>query len=90
LIGQCIRFHQPNKFEAELPPSVGGSNFETRHTNGVMGDADKFRQYAAECRQLVQKAAPNDKAVLLEISNAWFSCAEEVERQEKKPDSKAS
>ncbi len=48
-----------------------------------MDDAEKFRQYATECRRLAQKAAAKDKAVLLEIANAWIACAEEAERKAK-------
>jgi hypothetical protein len=44
-----------------------------------MDDAEKFREYAAECMRLAQKAAAQDKAVLLEIANAWIACADEVE-----------
>jgi len=46
-----------------------------------MDEAEKFRQYAAECRRLAQKAAAKDKAVLLEIADAWISCAEEAARK---------
>jgi hypothetical protein len=44
-----------------------------------MDDAEKFREYAAECLRLAQKAAAQDKAVLLEIANAWIACADEAE-----------
>jgi hypothetical protein len=44
-----------------------------------MDDSDKFREYAAECLRLAQKATAKDKAVLLEIAKAWIACAEEVE-----------
>jgi hypothetical protein len=44
-----------------------------------MDDAQKFREYAAECLRLAQKAAARDKAVLLEIANAWSACADEIE-----------
>ncbi len=47
-------------------------------------DADKFREYAAECRRLAQRAAAKDKMVLLEIAEAWISCADEAERKANK------
>lgn len=46
-----------------------------------MDDVEKFRQYAAECRRLAQKAAAKDKAVLLEIAGAWSACADEAARK---------
>jgi hypothetical protein len=53
-----------------------------------MDDVEKFRQYAAECRRLAHKAAAKDKAVLLEIANAWIACADEAERKAKVMDKK--
>ena len=44
-------------------------------------DADRFRQYAAECRRLAQRASEKDKAILMEIAAAWIACAEEAERK---------
>lgn len=46
-----------------------------------MEDAEKFRYYAAECRRLAGKAVEKDKAVLLELADAWIACAEEAERR---------
>jgi hypothetical protein len=48
-----------------------------------MENPETYRQYAADCRRLAERAAPKDKASLLEISKAWLACAEEAERQEK-------
>jgi hypothetical protein len=48
-----------------------------------MGNADKFRQYAEECRRLAARAAEKDRKVLMEIAEAWTVCAEEAERKEK-------
>ncbi len=45
-----------------------------------MQDAEKFRQYAAECRRLADKGAAKDRAILLEIAEAWIACAERAER----------
>lgn len=44
-------------------------------------DAKKFRDYAAECRRLAQRAAEKDRKVLMEIAEAWIVCAEEAERK---------
>jgi hypothetical protein len=52
---------------------------EEHEASMPMDDAEKFREYAAECRRLAQKAASQDKAVLLEIANAWIACADEAE-----------
>jgi hypothetical protein len=49
-----------------------------------LDDAEKFREYAAECRRLAQKAAAKDKTVLLEIATAWIACADEAERKANK------
>lgn len=46
-------------------------------------DAQKFRDYAAECRRLAQRAADKDRKVLMEIADAWDVCAEDAERKEK-------
>jgi hypothetical protein len=45
-----------------------------------MDDAGKYRQYAAECRRLAEKSSAKDKAVLLEIADAWMACAERADR----------
>ncbi len=45
-------------------------------------DATRFRQYAAECRRLADRAAEQDKATLMEIAAAWIACAEEAERKQ--------
>jgi hypothetical protein len=36
-----------------------------------MQEAEKYRQYAADCRRLAEKAPSADKAVLLKIAEAW-------------------
>ncbi len=45
-------------------------------------NAQKFRDYAAECRRLAQRASDKDRKVLMEIAEAWTVCAEEAERKE--------
>jgi hypothetical protein len=44
-------------------------------------DPNLFRQYAAECRRLADHASEKDRAVLLEIADAWLSCAGQAERK---------
>jgi len=46
------------------------------------GSAKKFRDYAAECRRLAQRASEKDRKVLMEIADAWIARAEEAERKE--------
>jgi hypothetical protein len=46
----------------------------------MVDDIDKYRQYAAECRRLAAKSSAKDKAILLEIADAWIACAEGAER----------
>jgi hypothetical protein len=48
-----------------------------------MEDAKKFREYAADCRHLAQRANARDRVVLMKIAEAWLSCAEEAERKDK-------
>jgi hypothetical protein len=52
---------------------------EQRKVERVMeSDADRFRQYAAECKRLADRASEKDKAALMEIAAAWIVCAEEA------------
>jgi hypothetical protein len=46
-------------------------------------NAKKFRDYAAECRRLARTASGHDRAVLIEIADAWIVCAEQAERDAK-------
>jgi hypothetical protein len=45
-------------------------------------DASRFRQYAAECRRLAERAMGEDKTILMEIAAAWIGCAERLERKQ--------
>jgi hypothetical protein len=45
-----------------------------------MDEKEKYRQYAAECRRLAAKSPAKDRAILLEIAEAWIACAEGAER----------
>jgi hypothetical protein len=44
-------------------------------------NAKIYRDYAAECRRLAQRASEKDRKVLMEIAEAWVACAEEAERR---------
>ncbi|MFZ0986542.1 MAG: hypothetical protein WAN27_02265 [Xanthobacteraceae bacterium] len=46
-------------------------------------NANKFRDYAAECRRLARTASEADRVVLIEIAEAWMVCAERAERAER-------
>ena len=46
-------------------------------------NAQKFRDYAAECRRLARNVSGTDRAVLIEIAEAWILCAEQAERDAK-------
>jgi hypothetical protein len=45
-----------------------------------MDEKEKYRQYAAECRRLAAKSPAKDRAILLEIAEAWIACAEGAAR----------
>lgn len=49
-----------------------------------MESADKYRQYAEECRLLADEHSSKDRSVLMDIANAWIACAEEAARKEAK------
>jgi hypothetical protein len=51
-------------------------------TDDAKSNARKFRDYAAECRRLAQRASEKDGKVLIEIADAWEVCAQEAERKE--------
>jgi hypothetical protein len=51
-----------------------------------MQDPVKFREYADECKKLAQTASGENRAALLRIAKAWITCAEDVERDRRRPD----
>ncbi len=51
-------------------------------SDNANSNAKKFRDYAAECRRLAQRASEKDRKVLMEIAAAWTLCAEEAERKQ--------
>jgi hypothetical protein len=52
----------------------------TRMPNGP----DKYREYAADCRRLAEKAKAEDKPVLIKIAEAWEHQAKIAEASAKK------
>jgi hypothetical protein len=46
-----------------------------------MESAERYRQYAEDCRRLAVKAAAKDRTALLEIAEAWSRCAIEAEHK---------
>jgi hypothetical protein len=55
-----------------------------------METAEKYREYAEECRRMAQKASLADKAALLEIAQAWDQCvAEAIRIEDRKKKAKA-
>jgi hypothetical protein len=54
-----------------------------------MQEANKYRQYAADCRRLAKTMNDKDGKVLLKMAEAWDGRAGEAERvQRKKADGK--
>jgi hypothetical protein len=46
-----------------------------------MQNPAKFREYAEQCKRLAKAAkTEKDRAALLEIAEAWLTCAAEAER----------
>jgi hypothetical protein len=68
---------------AEVPRVQFSCIWNNHYADSDMENVEKFRQYAAECRRLAQRASGKDREVLIEIAEAWTACAEEVARKEK-------
>jgi hypothetical protein len=49
-----------------------------------MQEAEKYREYAADCRRLAERAGSKDKEVLLKIAEAWEQQAKLVEASRKR------
>lgn len=48
---------------------------------GVMGKAEEYRRYAAECIRLAQQTSdPSEKNALLSMAASWRRLAEHAER----------
>jgi hypothetical protein len=85
-LAQGYLFPIARYFEAELCHSNNGFTFrywKNYHAEFAMDNAKKFRDYAAECRGLAQRASGNDRKVLMDIAEAWIACAEDAERKDK-------
>ena len=83
--GWRLWFQQRSSFEPERSsefPVCNSEHWNIQKVKRVMdSDADRFRQFAAECRRLAQRVSEKDKAILMEIAGAWIACAEEAERK---------
>ena len=90
-LGSFTWFLQTQKFERELSSTnpifrgYGEINCDAEFkmeidTEDEDTNAQKFRDYAAECRRLARTASESDRAVLIEIAEAWIVCAEQTER----------
>lgn len=60
-----------------------GNDEADKQPNDEPSDIQKYRDYAAECRRMAQRASEKDRQVLMEIADAWNARAEEVERRSK-------
>jgi hypothetical protein len=49
-----------------------------------MDDPDRYRKYAAECKRMAQTMSPSDRQVMLEVAEAWLTCAKNAEAKDKK------
>ena len=47
-----------------------------------MQSPSRYRQYAQECERIARPGAPQHRAVLFEIAEAWRRCAEAAEQHE--------
>ena len=43
--------------------------------------AAEFRQYVDECRALAERADPSDRAILLEMSDAWTAIVQQLHKK---------
>jgi hypothetical protein len=60
------------------------SGREPHHAGCAMESVEQYRQYAEECRRLVERAPPKEKVALLEIAAAWDECANEAAERGRK------
>ena len=51
-----------------------------------MQSPSRYRQYAQECERIARTGAPQHRAVLLEIAEAWRRCAEDEEQAQQPTD----
>jgi hypothetical protein len=49
-------------------------------------DPNKYREYAADCKRLAERAKPKDKEVLMKIAEAWEQQALAIEASKSKSD----
>ena len=52
---------------------------------GIMTNAEKYRQYAAECLDLADRANSNDKARLVQMAQAFLELADRRDMLDPQP-----
>lgn len=82
-MGTLPKFHR-------LPKWNSGNNCHAEYemeteTDDIKRNAQKFRDYAAECRCLARRSSEKDRKILMEIADAWDACGQEAERKENSP-----
>ena len=50
-----------------------------------MREAETYRKFAQECRRMAETASAKDRAVLLQIAEAWEAQAKEADHRNGKP-----
>jgi hypothetical protein len=73
------------RLKVELSTFIEG--FISRHSaRCVMDDPDRYKKYAAECKRMAQTMSLADRKVMLEIAEAWLTCAKSAEAKNQKQD----
>jgi hypothetical protein len=55
--------------------------FGTRSAINTMSEPSRFREFAAECRQLALTLSAHQRAQVLEIAETWERLAEQQEKK---------
>jgi hypothetical protein len=55
----------------------------------VMQSPAQYRKYAEECERIARDGPAKNRDALLEIAKAWRDCADEMEQQQRRDDTKA-
>jgi hypothetical protein len=56
----------------------------------VMQSPAQYRKYAEECERIARDGPAKNRDALLEIAKAWRDCADEMEQQQRRDDTKAA
>jgi hypothetical protein len=57
------------------------ANIEIARRTAIMGESEKYRKFAEECRRMARAALPHQKALLLEMADLWMSLAQQTEAE---------